>query len=64
MDSSSQPKTSEKDNDIVLAATAYKVAFKKLIEERRRLGETIVVWRDGKVQHIPAVDIILPDEEK
>jgi len=31
------------------AERALKRAVAKLVEERRRLGEPIVTWRDGKV---------------
>ena len=52
-----------RDSDLVLAEKAYQSACRKLILERRRFGETIVVWRDGRVQHILASEIVLPDEE-
>ena len=53
-----------KEGDLTLAERAYQAACRKLILERRRLGETIVIWREGKVQHIPASEISLPEEEK
>lgn len=52
------------DNDMALATKASKAAFRKLIEERRRTGGTIVIWREGKVQHIPASEVAIPEEEK
>jgi hypothetical protein len=53
-----------KAGDLTLAERAYQAACRKLILERRRLGETIVLWRDGRVQHVPASEIPLPEEGK
>ena len=65
MDSKTKPNSHHnKEGDLTLAEKAYQSACRKLILERRRFGETIVVWRNGKVQHIPATEIVLPDEEK
>lgn len=30
------------------------------IDRHKRLGQSIVVWRDGKVVTIPAEDIVVP----
>lgn len=65
MDDSSKTKSvTIRDNDMVLATRASESAFRKLIEERRLTGETIVIWREGRVQHIPASEICLPNEKK
>ena len=39
------------------AEEALKRAVAKTIEEHRRMGASIVVWKDGKVQIIPAESI-------
>ena len=41
------------------AETALKEAVKKVVEEARRTGGTLVVWKDGAVARIPADQ--LPD---
>lgn len=40
----------------ILAEQAFKEAVAEVIEEHRRKGFPIVIWRDGKIVHIP------PDE--
>lgn len=32
----------------------------KALERHKKLGEAIVIWRDGKVVTIPAEEIIVP----
>jgi hypothetical protein len=44
------------------AKRALAAAFEKLVIERRRSGEGIVIWRDGKICHVPASDIHLPSD--
>lgn len=50
----------KEDNELpeiaVLAEKALKEAVAKVIEDHRRKGCPIVIWRDGKIVHIP------PDE--
>ncbi len=38
----------------IRAEEAMKRAVEKTIEEHRRTGDPIVIWRDGKVVKIPA----------
>lgn len=62
MDNSSRSqKASTKESDMALAAKASRAAFRKLVEERRRLGGTIIIWKDGRVQYIPASEVVLPE---
>jgi hypothetical protein len=44
-----------------LAETALKEAVKKVVEEARRRGGTLVVWKDGAVARIPADQLPMPD---
>ncbi len=37
-----------------MAETALKEAVKKVVQEGRRTGGTLVVWQDGAVAEIPA----------
>ncbi len=34
------------------------------LERHKRLGNPIVVWRDGKVVWVPAEEIAIPDPER
>ncbi len=36
------------------ADRALKMAVRKLIEERKRKGQPLIIWRDGRVFKIPA----------
>ena len=36
------------------AQRALRAAMVKVVEENRRLGLPLVMWRDGKVVHVPA----------
>ena len=38
-------------------------AVAKAIEEHRRAGRSIIVWRDGKIVEIPAEEIPVLEEE-
>jgi hypothetical protein len=44
------------------AETALKEAVKKVVQEARRTGGTLVVWQDGAVAEIPADQLPDPDE--
>ena len=44
------------------ALKALDIAFRKLVLERREKNETLVLWKDGKVVHVPASEITLPGE--
>jgi hypothetical protein len=37
--------------------TGIKIAIAEAIEEHRRMGRSIVIWKDGKVTTIPASEI-------
>lgn len=39
------------------ALRAARDAFSKLVRERRKTGETLILWQDGKVVEIPASQI-------
>jgi hypothetical protein len=43
----------------IRAEEALRRAVAKAIAERRMRGRSIAVWRDGKVTHIPADQIII-----
>jgi hypothetical protein len=34
-------------------------AFRRVVEHHRRLGLPLVMWRDGKVVHVPAESVNL-----
>ena len=40
-----------------LAEKALKKAIAKLIALRCRAGGSLAIWRDGKVVHVPAVEL-------
>ncbi len=50
---------------ILLEGTAIQRAQReswiKTLDRHKRLGNPIVVWRDGKVVWIPAEEIVIPD---
>ncbi len=50
---------------IMLDGTAIQRALRqswiKVLDRHKRLGNPIVVWRDGKVVWIPAEDIRIPE---
>ena len=52
---------------IMLDGTAIQRALReswiKTLDRHKRLGNPIVVWRDGKVVWIPAEEIEIPDTE-
>jgi hypothetical protein len=37
-------------------------AFRSVVENHRRLGIPLVMWRDGRVVHVPAEEVRLPEE--
>jgi uncharacterized protein YacL (UPF0231 family) len=37
-----------------MAEEALKKAVARVVEEHRRSGEPLAVWRDGEVVHVPA----------
>jgi hypothetical protein len=52
---------------IMLDGTAIQRALReswiKTLDRHKRLGNSIVVWRDGKVVWIPAEEIEIPNTE-
>ena len=40
---------------------AARDAFAKLVRERRKTGETLILWKNGKVVEVPAIEI--PDSD-
>ncbi len=42
---------------------ALRESWIKTLVRHKRLGNPIVVWRDGKVVWIPAEEIVIPDAE-
>ncbi len=45
------------------AVQAMKSAFAKLVLRKRKTGGSLVIWRDGKVCHVPATEIRIPSDE-
>ena len=43
-----------------MAEEALKKAVARVVEEHRRSGEPLVVWRDGEVVHVPADQLQRP----
>jgi hypothetical protein len=57
------PPTKESLKDIpmdVRAEMALKEAVADAIAEHKRMGRSIVIWRDGKVVKIPPEEIVVP----
>lgn len=40
------------------AIGALKVAVRKLVAERKRMGMPVIVWKNGKVARIPASQVV------
>ena len=40
------------------AIKAFKEAVRKVVEEHRRSGRRLVVWRNGKLMRIPASQVL------
>ena len=49
-----KPKVHKSPRMVAQAEKALQSAIRKLIEERRRKGESIIVWKNGRVVRIPA----------
>jgi hypothetical protein len=41
------------------ALRSFQRAVRKVYEERARQNETVSIWRDGKVQILPASELLL-----
>jgi hypothetical protein len=57
-----------KDLPAIIAETdlverALRKAWAQALRRHKRLGDPIVVWRDGQVVWIPANEIELPDDD-
>lgn len=39
-----------------------KMAHEKLVREARLHNDTLVIWKDGQIKHVPAKDIKLEGE--
>ena len=48
-------------NDLALEALIS--ANNKLIRERRITGESLIIWKDGKVVEVPATELELPEDK-
>ena len=51
------------ESTVEMAEQAMKSAFAKLVRERRKTGESLVIWENNKVCHVPASEIELPDDD-
>ena len=49
--------------DGITIQRALRESWIKTLVRHKRLGNPIVVWRDGKVVWIPAEEIVIPDAE-
>jgi len=47
----------------VLAEEALKKAVAKAIADHKRAGDSIVIWKDGKVVRVPADQIVVREPE-
>jgi hypothetical protein len=54
--------TSDGESIAAMAEAALRQAARKLVQEARRTGTTLVVWKDGRVQEIPG-DLLEIDPE-
>lgn len=55
----------EKNDEVSLGELAYKAlvsANAKLVRERQQAGETLIIWRDGKVVEVSASELEIPKE--
>jgi hypothetical protein len=42
---------------------ALRKGVRDALIRHKKLGNSIVIWRDGKIVHVPADQIEIPDEE-
>ena len=42
---------------------ALRQSAQEAISRHKRLGESIVIWRDGRVVVVPPEEIVVPDDE-
>jgi len=54
----------ERISDDALLEAAFRRAFRKAVLEHRRAGVPMVFWEDGKIVHVPADQVPLPDTEE
>jgi hypothetical protein len=48
---------------VVRAEMALKRAVFKAIEDHRRTGDPLAIWRDGKVVLVPADELVPPTQD-
>lgn len=51
------PIKKKKLSDGQMAERAARAAFVKLVRERRKTGDTLILWRNGKAVEVPASEI-------
>jgi len=54
----------ERIQDEALLEAAFRRAFRKAVLEHRRAGVPMVFWEDGKIVHVPADQVPLPEIEE
>jgi hypothetical protein len=54
----------ERIQDDALIEAAFRRAFRKAVLEHRRAGVPMVFWGDGKIVHVPADQVPLPEVEE
>jgi len=54
----------ERIQDDALIEAAFRRAFRKPVLEHRRAGVPMVFWENGKIVHVPADQVPLPEVEK
>jgi hypothetical protein len=47
-----------------LAEQALRSAVAKLIQERQHTGESLILWRDGRVAHVAADELKVPTHQR
>jgi len=58
------PQIEEAIDDDVAIQAALDRAFRKAVLEHRRAGVPMVFWEDGKIVHVPADQVPLPEIEE
>lgn len=54
----------ERIQDEALLNAAFRRAFRKAVLEHRRAGVPMVFWENGKIVHVPADEVPLPEIEE
>ena len=58
----SKKRSKDPTNYFELAQIAMREAYVKLVREKRKKGESLILWKDGKVCDVPADQIELPED--